>query len=406
MPGEFTLVDLFSGAGGFTEGFSQALQARGVKFKASAVNHCEQALATHARNHPYAEHFCDSVFDVNPLLTAPGGYIDVLCISPECIYHSNAKGGGPCDDQSRSGANDLFRWLDSLIVHNVVLENVAEFMKWGPLYKRRTFYNGRWHEKDRPIPHKRGLFFKQFCAELARRGYILEYKVLNSADYGAPTARKRIFLQATLDGGLRWPNQTHNRQGVDLPQWRPAREVLNLDDIGPSLREWQAGQVGPKYTPLVPKTLARIRGGIERFWGEGPTSFFVELFGTSIGRSIDRPMPSLTTGCNNHYLVTPVPLLCKYYSTGLNAVTVDQCMPTVTTKDSFYLLSGMNHEYGFDLHYRQVRINEVKRAMGFDRYVFPVSATSAKKQIGNAVQVHQSRALADVQVSNYIRRKS
>lgn len=448
------MVDLFAGAGGFSEGFRRTCESNGIKFDLTAINHWPRAVETHSLNHPSARHFCESIYEVDPLDVAPSGYLDCLTASPECIYHSNARGGGECDDQSRSGANDILRWVSSLEIPTIVVENVREFMDWGPLYMRGN-------QKGKPIPNRKGEDFRKFCRGLKSLGYSIDYAVLNSANYGAYTARQRFFMVACKGVPFAgWPEITHVKT-PDRPfikQWHSARDIIDWTLEGDSLFLRQAGALDSKK-PLVKNTIDRIVWGLENISGIDPQPFLVMLYGTGTARSVDRPLPTVTTSGTNIALAEPFfakyhggksgntrcygvdqplmtldtsnrfsliepyilpqqqgfdkkrvlrlnrplptiatagtdrlvePFLVKYFGSGANAVSVESPLPTVTTKDRF----GVCEPCLFDIRYRMLEPHELAAGMGFKDYKFCGTKTDVKKQIGNAVEVHQSTALA------------
>lgn len=89
-------IDLFCGAGGTTEGAHQSGQVA-VKV---AINHWRPAVSSHRANHPDVRHICAEIDKVDPVEFVGQG-INVLLASPECIFHSNARGGKPVDDRGR-----------------------------------------------------------------------------------------------------------------------------------------------------------------------------------------------------------------------------------------------------------------------------------------------------------------
>lgn len=133
MTATIVAADLFCGAGGTSTGLALACQALGRKLRLVAVNHWDIAIETHAKNHPWAEHHCASLDHMDPCKAVPGGRLDILTASPECTHHSNARGGKPRSDQSRASAWVVLKWIQELRPSNVIIENVKEFMGWGPL---------------------------------------------------------------------------------------------------------------------------------------------------------------------------------------------------------------------------------------------------------------------------------
>ena len=129
-------VDLFCGGGGTSTGLWHAAQTMGRKINLVAINHWHIALNTHRENHPWAKHLWADLDSLNPrevLKDMPGKKLDLLVASPECIFHSNARGGKPIKEQLRASAWCVPRWIEAGQPNEVLLENVPEFRKWGPL---------------------------------------------------------------------------------------------------------------------------------------------------------------------------------------------------------------------------------------------------------------------------------
>jgi DNA (cytosine-5)-methyltransferase 1 len=246
--------DLFAGGGGTTEGVLQAARLLGLETEAIAVNHWPVAVATHVANHGHVRHHCMDLETASPRDLVPGGRLDLLWASPECTHHSRARGGKPVSEQKRAGANWVLDWLEALDVRCLILENVVEWLSWGDVVD------------DKPVSKTRGKLFVRWWNRLKRLGYRAEYRVLNAADYGDATTRRRLFVQARKDGRpIRWPEPTHSKTGAvglfgGLPKWKPAREIIDWTDLGPSLFD--------RVKPLSLKTRLRIGRGLQRFGGE------------------------------------------------------------------------------------------------------------------------------------------
>jgi DNA (cytosine-5)-methyltransferase 1 len=164
---ELQAVDLFCGAGGTSTGMVMAVEelqrqlGQPIKLKLTAVNHWDVAIKTHSQNHQFAMHHCDGLKNIKPRDVIQG-HVHLLVASPECTHHSNARGGKPMDDQSRSSGADVVRWITELAPDMVVIENVREFKTWGPLGKNL-----------RPIKSRRGEFFEQFLADIRAQAVLL-----------------------------------------------------------------------------------------------------------------------------------------------------------------------------------------------------------------------------------------
>jgi DNA (cytosine-5)-methyltransferase 1 len=384
----------------------QAIGEIGGHHDVAAVNHWNIAIETHKRNHPDTRSYCMSLEQLDPLsVFGSGEKIDLLWASPECTHHSNARGGRPRSNQSRASAWLIMKWLSELYIRRIIIENVPEFISWGPLGA-----NGK------PMPSGRGKLFDTFVNGLKALGYRVDHRLLCAADYGDPTTRTRFFLQAVRGHGrIVWPEPSHAQDPglFGRAQWKAAREIIDWNIHGTSI--WN------RKTPLADATMRRIQAGIKRYWGEWAEPFLVR-FNSGDGRvhSLDEPLP--VQDCSNRYgLVQPFilhqdapgrprlldepvptirgrnghglvePFIVHYYGNG-DAVPTRIPLATVTTKDRFALVEG---KAGLDITLRMLHPRELAAAQGFPSgYDFAGTKTDQVKQIGNAVPVGLARALA------------
>lgn len=284
---EITTIDLFCGAGGATTGLEEALRRKGLRHRGVAVNHWRVAVDTMRANHPDVDAIQMSVEEAVPAELVPGGIVDLLWASPSCTHHSRAKGGRPRSNQLRSQPELILTWLDQLFVRRIIVENVPEFVEWGPLNK-----------DGRPIKSKFGECFRAWVAAIEARNYIVEWRVVNCADYGDATTRRRFFLKAVRKGcgKITWPEA----QYAENPQpdlfcerkpWRGIKECLDFSDIGKSIFN--------RKNPLAKNRLRRIEEGLRKFCG---LDFQMDMLGAGGPddcrvRSLDKPMA--TQHCSN-----------------------------------------------------------------------------------------------------------
>lgn len=171
------IVDLFAGGGGASTGIEQATG----RYVDIAVNHDPEAVSMHEMNHPQTRHYCEDVFDVDPLAVTNGCPVGLLWASPDCKHFSKAKGGKPVSKKIRSLAWVVVKWARLVRPRVICLENVEEFQTWGPLID------------EMPDPARKGETFRLWLSELRKLGYTVQFKELRACDYGAPTIRKRFF---------------------------------------------------------------------------------------------------------------------------------------------------------------------------------------------------------------------
>ncbi len=277
------VIDLFAGGGGASTGIEAAL-GRPVDV---AINHDRVAIAVHAANHPETEHLTSDLWTVKPRLVTRGRPVRLLWASPDCRHFSNAKGGVPCHPKVRALASLVIRWAEDVRPDVILLENVTEFQTWGPL--------GR---DGLPIKARKGETWRKWVRHLQRRGYAVDWRVLDSAEYGAPTRRRRLFVVARCDGQpISWPTPTHGPGRLPL---HTAAECIDWSLPCPSIFE--------RRRPLVEKTMWRIAQGLKRFVFENPRPFILKVnHGKWEPRheAIDAPLSVVTATQRGHALVAP-----------------------------------------------------------------------------------------------------
>ena len=346
-------IDLFCGAGGTSTGVENArYEGRQCAKVIGCVNHDANAIASHAANHPDAMHFTEDIrtLELSPLIAHiakmrklyPDAFV-VLWASLECTNFSKAKGGQPRDADSRTLAEHLFRYIEAINPDYIQIENVEEFMSWGDL-----------DENGKPISKDAGRLYQQWVANVCGYGYRFAHRILNSADYGAYTSRRRffgIFAKGSLP--IVFPEPTHSKEGAAglfgrLHRWKPVREVLDFSDEGESI-------FGRKK-PLVDATLERIYAGLIKFVAGGKEAFMVKW--NSMSRTgkyhapgIDEPCPTVAT--QSRLGVAQVSFLSKYYggSPEGKSVSVEEPAGAITTRDHHSFITayyGNGHNHSID----------------------------------------------------------
>ncbi|WP_024341015.1 DNA cytosine methyltransferase [Bradyrhizobium japonicum] len=310
------VADLLCGAGGSSTGCARALAELGLEMELVCVNHWGVAIETHRKNHPEARHYVQDISTVRPHMIVPEGYLDLLMASPTCTHHSVARGGKPTSDQQRSDPWHIITWLTELRVKRIIIENVWEFIGWGPVD----------HRTGKPIRSRKGEYFHAWIETIRRLGFEPEWRKLNAADFGDATTRQRFILMARSDRKrVLWPMPTHTRT-IDgklalfpgVKPWRPAREIIDWSIKGRSIFD--------RKKPLAPKTLARIYAGAVRF--KWPKPFLVKLRNHGAAQSLDLPVPTITAGGTHIGLAEPI-LVKQHFRR--DAQSVDEPAPTVTS---------------------------------------------------------------------------
>lgn len=329
------IVDNFAGGGGASTGIELAT-GKSVDI---AINHDPEAIRMHKANHPHTKHYCEDVWQVDPVRACKGYPVGLAWFSPDCKHFSKAKGGKPKDKFIRGLAWVACRWAGLVRPRVIMLENVEEFKTWGPL--------NRGHH---PIKAKQGKTFEKFVQQLQNLGYEVQFRELVAANYGAPTMRKRFFMIARCDGNpILWPEPTHAPRDSEevkaglLKPYVGAYTQIDFSRPCPSIFD-TAQEIKEKYgiravRPLAPKTMERIARGLKKFVLDNPEPFIVSIGYGQKPRihSIENSLPTIV-GNGKHYLCAPA--LIQYHSETAKGEVRGQAV-----KDPILTVDGSNR-YG------------------------------------------------------------
>ena len=428
-------VDAFAGGAGAATG-TKAATGREVDI---AINHDPLAIAVFQDNNPNTECYRADVFSIDPVKACRGRHVRHLHASPDCRHHSRAKGGAPVSESVRALADIVPIWAEKVRPDVITLENVPEFLDWGPLHKTGP-------QKGKPIKERKGEFFAAWKRKLEALGYVVEHRVLIAYHYGAPTSRKRLFLVARCDGQpIVWPEPTHGspaerKENPRLKRWRTAAECIDWDVPAPSIFE--------RKRPLAAATLRRIAAGLVKFVlnnhkplttvvAGGQKHALVEAFlapfiakhygdpqrktggGVVLGQPVTQPLSTITT-VDHHSLagvtlapeqlahaypnaVKVLPFLAAYYGEGSGKVghSINVPLPTITTHERFALVTVVvdGKTYAIvDIGLRMLTPRELLRAQ-FGPYAKGYRLDSAKstrdqvRLIGNSVVPQMQEAV-------------
>lgn len=352
-------IDLFCGAGGTSTGIHQS-NANAVVV--ACVNHDEVAIQSHKENHPDCAHFTEDIRDFNVVIKLkeitdklrrdyPGCKINIWA-SAECTHLSGAAGGISRDADSRTLSNHLFMYVEALEPDYFYLENVKEFLTWGPLrlkegknstadycelaqdIKRNKFYVN--------IPDKRFkcLFYNEWREHMKSYGFEYDYKLLNVADYEAYTSRLRYFgIFAKTGLPIVFPKPTANKDGSNgMKKHKAVKEVLDFDNKGKSLFSKKRAK----------KSLARFLKGLKVNTSE---HFLMGFYGNGKCHSIEDPCNTLTT--KDRYQLNYI----QYDYSNVGFSDIEKPAGTLTTNPKHNLVSI---EWLMDFQYDRVSMSVEK----------------------------------------------
>ena len=426
-------MDNFAGGGGASTGIEMAT---GYSVDI-AINHDPEAIRMHKANHPSTRHYCESVWDVDPVKVCGGHPVALAWFSPDCKHFSKAKGGKPKDKNIRGLAWVACRWAGLVRPRVIMLENVEEFKTWGPL-----------NRNHRPVKSRQGQTFCRFVQQLQDLGYEVQTREIVAADYGAPTMRKRFFLIARCDGRpIVWPDPTHapaDSEEVRSGKLQPYVGAYTQIDFSmpcPSIFD-TSEEIKKKYgiravRPLAEKTMRRIARGLKKFVLDNPEPFIVnrkayaliqyhsetaqgevrgqgiadpimtvdgsnryglvagflsKFYKSGIGQDLREPLHTVTTSPGHFGEVRA--FLVKYYGGESIGQSVAEPLDTITTHDRFGLVTIQGVDYQIvDIGLRMLEPKELYGCQGFpDDYIIDhgydgkkYSRSEQVKRCGNAV---------------------
>lgn len=354
------VVDNFAGGGGASTGIEMAT---GYSVDI-AINHDPEAIRMHKANHPYTKHYCEDVWQVDPVKACNGHPVGLAWFSPDCKHFSKARGGKPKDKKIRGLAWVACRWAGLVRPRVIMLENLEEFKTWGPLNRRHH-----------PIKAKQGKTFEKFVRQLTDLGYEVQFKELIAADYGAPTMRKRFFMIARCDGKpIVWPEPTHapaDSEKVKAGLLKPyvgAYTQLDFSLPCPSIFD-TSEEIKEKYgiravRPLAPKTLERIARGLKKFVIDNAEPFIVQVNHSGAKsdycKSANEPL-STVTGKHGFGIVEPY--MVQIGQTGFAAdrsKDVREPLTTIVSKNEHCLISPTLIQYHSETAQGDVRGQTIK----------------------------------------------
>ena len=380
---EELFVDNFAGGGGASTGIEMAI-GRSVDI---AINHDPDAIAMHKANHPNSTHYCEDVWQVNPVEACAGRSVALAWFSPDCKHFSRAKGGKPVDKNIRGLAWVAVRWAYMVKPRCIMLENVPEIQTWGPLEADNKPIKARAGETfegfvlalSTGIPRNHPAF-GEMCAALEidirsemadalthGRGYHIEHRILKSCDYGAPTTRTRFYLIARCDGQpIIWPAATHapkNSDAVRSGKKKPYHTAAECID-------WSipAQSIFDRKKPLAENTLRRIAKGIQKFVIDNPEPFIVAVNHSGDGfrgQEINAPLQTVTAK-HGYGIVAPSIVPIGYGERNgqePRVNSIEEPLGTVVASGKHYLIAPTLIQYHSETTKDEVRGQEISEPL-------------------------------------------
>lgn len=376
-----TTLDLFCGAGGITEGFREAgyqcLYGNDIM---------KEAIETFAFNHPEAIADNRPVEEVNPaeirakLGIAPGE-LDVLVGGPPCQGFSINAPERFLDDPRNKLFRHYAKFLAEFQPKAFVFENVPGLLSIGD-----------------------GKVFRQIQREFSKLGYELSARILFAAHYGVPQERWRLILLGSKIGGpIKHPEPTHWATG--RANFRGGREMVfqlteeDRERLAPAVTVHEAigdlprlemgegaEEVGYTHEPHsgYARTMRSIEGLTFNHYAAKLSKQNAERMKhvPPGGSWRDIPHDLLPKGMQRARRSDHTKRYGRLSPDGLSGTVLTKCDPHWGT----VFLPDQN---------RTLTVREAARFQSFpDTYRFLGSRVSQYEQVGNAVPVLMSRAIA------------
>lgn len=338
MSGNLTLsaVDLFSGAGGMSLGFTMA--GFNILYALDNDPACIQTYNNNLGSHGHV----GDIYEINKsviedTINRKIDEVDVIFGGPPCQGFSVQRRGEDNDPRNQL-VMEYIRVVLEVQPRFFVMENVAGLLS----------------TRGKPV-------LKQLQEQCERAGYVIHMQKLNAYDYGVPQGRKRVFIVGERAEGLstKFTFPVPTRPLVDSPA--TVREAIY--DLMLTNEELVPNHKADRLSPI---NLERIR--------------------------------SITEGQGRDSLPEHLQLECHKNNSTHRHLDVygrmawDKPSPTITARfDSF-----SRGRFGHPEMDRTVTLREGARLQTFpDDYVFFGSKVQVAKQIGNAVPPMLAKAIAN-----------
>ena len=346
---QFNILDLFSGAGGFSYGMEKNIHFKTV----IALDFNEKALDTFKYNMP-------------DTITIHGDITD-NAIKEKVINLSKEKkvnmiiGGPPCQGFSLKGKklglddprnylfNEYLKIVDELKPDVFVIENVKTLLSTSA-----------------------GWFKEQILNKVQDMGYFVTYGVLLASDFGVPQARQRAIFICSRKKKISLPVKTVN-------QVVTVREAIS--DL--AYLESGQGEFKTEYkTPIQSKYQEMMRTG---------SLYLFNHKASNHNKIAIEKLSLIPPECGKECL--PKEMLGKQKFSGTwGRLKWDNVSPTIDTRFDAASNGTNNHPF---LN-RSITPREAARLQSFDdKFVFIGEKLYIRQQIGNAVPPLMAKAIAD-----------
>lgn len=347
---EFRILDLFSGAGGFSCGLEQVKGFQTV----AALDFEPKAINTFEKNFPKCKCICGDITNEEVKKF-------IVDISQEKKVNMII-GGPPCQGFSLKGKN---LGLDD--PRNFL------FLEYVDLVKRIKPEIFVIENVKNLLQSENGYFINQICERFGSLGYTLNHGVMCAYNFGVPQIRERAIIIGTL-----------NKKGIKVPSSNGAKKTSVRDAIS-DLSYLNSGEGNDideyKLDPLssYQKELRNGNGVVYNHFATNHSKVALEKLAMIPPEGDKSSMPKELYGN-------------QIFSTTWARLVWDKPSPTIDTRFDTPSNGRNSHPY---LN-RSITPREAARIQSFpDSFRFYGNKTSICKQIGNAVPPLMAKALAE-----------
>lgn len=367
---KFRYSDFYCGAGGSSSGLKKA----GIEGEV-ASNHWQLALDTHLSNHPEVNHVL-----VDLLISSPAAfpYTDIAWFSPECTKHSRGQGKkrknrtqldflsatnpDPSAERSRVTMWDVVRFSEYHRYQVVIVENVVDVRDWEPYQHwlkamvslgynyKECFFNSRFFHplngQTNYSPQNRDRLYVVFWRKGNREPNLHFRPLAYCADCGKDVRAMQVFKKSVPSTGEVLYDTTGRRGQYyyacptcfSIKDKKPvARRVEPYYFAAYNIIDWSlpCPLIGERKKPLKPKTMNRIRIGLDRF-GRQPLVIQMAYNHSRYHHSatMDGVIPTLTKW-QTQALCTPFMINTSYGGNGGDHINpIDNPLPAQATRQS------------------------------------------------------------------------
>lgn len=349
----YTVVDLFSGVGGFSLGFMDASLENAFESKL-LVDFDKDACFTFRKNYPDIPFLCQDVSEMTVADVKKHSGIsrpDVIIGGPPCQGFSSA--GKRAEEDERNRLVPIYAQLAmEMWPKAILMENVVNVLS--------------------------SQHFKDLGAKFRECGYETKDFVLDAADYGVPQHRKRAFLLA-----LR--TTIAKKVGLSAPEPLTTPKVTVKEAIS-DLPSLAAGE-GDEYCVY---TKGKNISAYQELMRRGSHVIFNHCARKHSQDFLDK-IAIIPEGGSNRDLPAEKRFSDNYFSQAYARLHREEPANTITTQFS-------NPGSGRFTHYsdlRSITVREAARLQSFpDKFIFHGPTVAQAKHVGNAVPPLLAKAWA------------